>query len=151
MTTTVSAALKVETEATPVPVDHALIYMMVMISAADAQMSDNEMSLIGDLVRHLPVFRGFDINNLPDVARECTAYLSARKRDAPHAAPDCRKSVPSRLRETAYAIACDIAAADGSVSTEEARLLELLRGELSIDRLHAAAIERGARARYLRG
>jgi len=28
-------------------------------------------------------------------------------------------------------------------------LLELLRFELDIDRLHAAAIERGARARYL--
>lgn len=150
MTTTVSAALMVETESQPVPVDHALIYMMVMISAADAQMSDNEMSLIGDLVRHLPVFKKFDINNLPDVARECTAYLSAENgmRRTLHLIAD---SVPPRLRETAYAIACDIAAADGSVSTEEARLLELLRGELSIDRLHAAAIERGARARYLVG
>jgi tellurite resistance protein len=113
-------------------------------------MSDNEMSLIGDLVRHLPVFRNFDINNLPDVARECTAYLSAENgmRRTLHLIAE---SVPARLRETAYAIACDVAAADGSVSNEEARLLELLRGELSIDRLHAAAIERGARARYLVG
>ncbi len=150
MTTTVSAALKIDTEVQPVAVDHALIYMMVMISAADAQMSDNEMSLIGDLVRHLPVFRNFDINNLPDVARECTAHLSAENgmRRTLHLIAG---SVPARLRETAYAIACDVAAADGSVSTEEARLLELLRGELSIDRLHAAAIERGARARYLVG
>jgi hypothetical protein len=42
-----------------------------------------------------------------------------------------------------------VAAADGKVSQEEARLLDLIRYSLTIGKLPAAAIERGARARHL--
>ena len=55
---------------------------------------------------------------------------------------------PAKLRETVYAVACDIAAADGKVEEEEAYILQMLRHALSVDRLAAAAIERGARARH---
>jgi len=51
------------------------------------------------------------------------------------------------LRETAYALACDVAAADGRVSQEEMRLLTLIRHGLPVGRLPTAAIQRGARAR----
>ena len=61
-----------------------------------------------------------------------------------------RDNLPDRLFETAYALACDVAAADGQLYEAELRLLEEIRYELDIDRLHAAAIERGARARHLR-
>lgn len=132
----------------PVLPAHALIYVMVMLSAADGNMTDTELELIGDIVRHLPVFRGFDIDQLPQVARDCGVHLQ-HKEGMHHVFRLIRESLPERLRETAYAVGCDIAAADGGVSHEEMRLLELLRHELEIDRLHAAAIERGARARYL--
>ena len=56
--------------------------------------------------------------------------------------------LPAKLAETAYALACDVAAADGQVKQEESRLLEMLRYRLDLDRLAAAAIERAARARY---
>jgi tellurite resistance protein len=46
-------------------------------------------------------------------------------------------------------MACDVAAADGTLNDSELRILEEIRYELEIDRLHAAAIERGARARHL--
>ena len=59
-----------------------------------------------------------------------------------------REALPERLYETAYALACDVAAADGALDEAELRLLEEIRYELNIDRLHAAAIERGARARH---
>ena len=39
--------------------------------------------------------------------------------------------------------------ADGKLGEAELRLLEEIRYELEIDRLHAAAIERGARARHM--
>jgi tellurite resistance protein len=45
-------------------------------------------------------------------------------------------------------VACDVAAADGEASQEELRVLELMRDRLNIDRLIAAGIERGARARF---
>ena len=61
-----------------------------------------------------------------------------------------RDNLPERLFETAYALACDVAAADGTLREAELRLLEEIRYELEMDRLHAAAIERGARARHMR-
>ena len=51
--------------------------------------------------------------------------------------------------ETAYALACDVAAADGKLDQPELQFLQETRYQLTIDRLHAAAIERGSRARHL--
>ena len=59
-----------------------------------------------------------------------------------------KEALPPRLRETAYAIACDLVASDGEATQEELRILEMIRHRLSIDRLIAAGIERGARARF---
>ena len=56
---------------------------------------------------------------------------------------------PKKLYETAYALACDVAAADGRITQEEARVLYMIRDRLGIGRLPAAAIERGSRARHL--
>ena len=58
-----------------------------------------------------------------------------------------RSAVPKKLRETAYAVALEVAAADLDVKPEEMRFLELLRESLDIDKLTSAAIERGIRAR----
>ena len=41
-----------------------------------------------------------------------------------------------------------LSASDGTISENENRMLEEIRYELDLDRLHAAAIERGARARH---
>ena len=60
-----------------------------------------------------------------------------------------RSVLPPHLNETAYALACDVAASDGRLGEIELRFLEEIRYELNIDRLSAAAIERGARARHL--
>ena len=76
---------------------------------------------------------------------------------APHALEQLRELalkeikgvLPPRLRETAYALACDVVASDGEASQDELRFLELLRDGLVIDRLVAVAIERGARARFM--
>ena len=48
------------------------------------------------------------------------------------------------------ALACDVAAADGTLRDTELRMLEEVRHELNVSRLHAAAIEQGARARHQR-
>jgi hypothetical protein len=58
------------------------------------------------------------------------------------------ESLPDPMRETAYALACEIAAADRHIEQEEIRLLEILRHKLDIVRLVAAVIERGVQARY---
>ncbi len=125
----------------------ALIYIMVLISAADNNMTDRELKRIGEQVRNLPVFLDFDEEEPVPLAEECAAKLGEpggldRVLDLIIA------SLPARLSETAYAIACEIAAADLHVEQEELRLLQQLRDSLDLDRLIAAAIERGVRARH---
>ena len=127
----------------------ALIYTMVIVSAADRDMTDAELSTIGDIVGHLPVFRAFDRAELPRVLEACTRLLN-REKGLDEAFAAIKAALPANLRETAYAIACDVAAADGEASQEELRILEMMRHRLDIDRLIAAGIERGARARFQR-
>ncbi len=125
----------------------ALIYLKVTTSAADADMTDRELMTMGDIVRMLPVFRGFDMDTLATTAEECAPLLD--KEDGLDEVLDIvSDSLPERLHETAYAICCDIVAADGTADQEELRILELIRHRLDVDRLAAAGIERGARARH---
>ncbi len=129
--------------------DHyrGLIYTMVIVSAADSNMTDAELQMIGEMVGHLPVFRDFDRRQLPALLNDCTDLIG-RTNGLDETLAAIKAALPSKLRETAYAIACDLVAADGAATQEELRILELLRHRLNVDRLTAAAIERGARARF---
>jgi len=129
--------------------DHhrALIYTMVIVSAADSELPDAELRIIGDIVRDLPVFRDFDEGELPRILNDCTELMS-REDGLEETLKAIKAGLPVKLRETAYAIACDLVASDGEASQEELRIIELIRHRLNLERLVAAAIERGARARF---
>jgi tellurite resistance protein len=131
-------------------IDHqaALIYTMVLVSACDGNMSDAEMRVIGENVRVLPSFAGYDHNKLTETLSECAALLGGDN-GLDEAFKLVKAALPARLRETAYALACDVVAADGEASQEELRVLEMIRHRLNVDRLIAAGIERGARARFM--
>lgn len=125
----------------------ALIYVMVIVSAADGAMNDAELRAIGDLTRDLPVFKGFDRDKLIETARDCSAIL--QDDDGLEAALGLiKEALPTHLRETAYWLALEIAIADHAVRDEEARIVQTLRHALGLDRLITAALERGARARF---
>jgi hypothetical protein len=124
----------------------ALIYTMVIVTGAESTLPPDEVTMIGDIVGHWPVFHGFDRKKLPAHLNDCAELLS--RDDGLDATLDAIKTaLPPRLRETAYAIACDLIAVDGSATQEELQILDLIRQKLEIDRLIAAALERGARAR----
>lgn len=125
----------------------ALIYVMVLMSAADSNMTDKELFTIGETVKTLPVFDGMDIETLPEHAERCADMLS-KENGLDAVLRFVSDKLPARLHETAYALACDIAAVEGRLRSEEIKLLEFLRHKLEIGRLPAAAIERGAKARY---
>lgn len=126
----------------------ALIYVMVVMSAADREMPDSELSEMTDLVVHLPIFRDFDKSLIAKTSAACVDMLKGED-GLDKILKLIRAGLPEKLRETAYALACDVAAADGKVTVEESRLLEMIRYELQIGKLVAAAIERGARARHI--
>jgi len=129
-------------------VQEALIYTMVMMSASDRNMTDAELDTIGAIVKHLPVFAAFEPDSLLPVAEACAAKINAPN-GVDKVLDEVDKAVPEHLRETAYALACEVVAADLAASPEELTMLQYFRRRFGIDRLVAAAIERGARARHL--
>lgn len=135
----------------PQSIDHhsALIYTMVLVSAAEGVMADTEIETIGRLVRYLPIFQDFDQDRLTEIGRDCT-YLLRQEDGLDRACDVIAEALPEKLRETAYALGCDVAAADGELAEEELNLLHILRTRLGVDSLVATAIERGAYARHAR-
>lgn len=125
----------------------ALIYTMVLVSASDGEMSDNELEAIGDVVRKFPIFHDFDQQRLVQVAEECSEIL-ADEEGLDAVMGLIRQALPDKLRETAYAAAIEVAAADEVVHQEELQMLEHLRQHLGLDRLRAGAIEHSARVRH---
>ena len=127
--------------------EQALIYVMVTMTAVDGRMGDKEMMRVGRLVQGLPVFRKFDPERLTHVAQECGDIL--QEDDGLEALLGLvAEALSGRLRETAYALAVDIAVADLEVGGLEIRLMARLRDALGLDKLVTAAIERAASARY---
>ncbi len=125
----------------------ALIQAMVLISASDGSMEDSEIASIGQIIRDAPVFSGFDMNQLRPITEACAAALS-QEDGLDLIVASIVDKLDTQLAETAYAFALDIAASDGKVAPEEMSILEMLRHSLNIDRLIAAGIERGTRARF---
>ena len=126
---------------------HALIFTMVVMSGVEGKMGDQELKSIGRIVMQLPVFRDFDPEKLTYVAKECADILQDKEGfDAVLGL--IAGALPARLRETAYALAVEVAAADDAVHKEELRFLAILRDRLGLDKLTTAAIERSAIARY---
>lgn len=127
--------------------EHALIFVMVVMSGVEGCMGDRELQAIGRIVKQLPVFRDFDADKLTYVAKECADILQDKEGfDAVLGLVN--GALPARLKETAYALAVEVAAADLAVHREELRFLAILRDRLGLDKLVTAAIERSAIARY---
>lgn len=128
----------------------ALVALMIATSASDEDMRTSELVTIEDLVDHLPVFADYDSDRIRRVSQ--TVLDLFEEEDGLDALFGLiRTALPDRLRETGYALACDVAAADGRLGETELRMLAEIRHELNIDRLHCAAIEWGARVRHVRG
>jgi len=132
---------------TPLSPEDCLVAVMVAVSVADETIRTSELVKIEQIVNHLPVFGGYDADRMR-VVSNLVIELFEEEDGLDALFGLVQSGLPDKLYETAYAIACDVAAADGTLAQPELRFLEELRYVLEIDRLHAAAIERGARARH---
>ena len=127
--------------------EQALIYTMVTMSGVEGPINAVELAEIGNIVRHLPIFRNFDQERLTTVAQEVAEILG--ESDGLQAVLGLvKEALTPKLRETAYALAVEVAASDLAVGKEELRFLAMLRDTLGLDKLVTAAIERSAIARH---
>ena len=136
------------TEQPPLSPQDALVALMIAVSVSDENIRTSELVTIERIVDHLPVFADYDADRLGTVSR--IIFDLFEEEDGLDAMFGLiTEALPERLFETAYALACDVAAADGLLRQTELEMLMEIRYQLQIDRLHAAAIERGARARHM--
>jgi tellurite resistance protein len=132
----------------PLSPQDALVAVMIATSVSDETVRTAELVTIDRIVNHLPVFADYDADRSRMVAN--LVFELFEEEDGLAALFGLvREALPGHLNETAYAMACDVAAADGKLYEAELRMLEEIRYELDVSRLHAAAIEQGARARHL--
>ena len=98
---------------------HALIFTMVTMSGVEGHFGESELQSIGRMVKALPVFKGFDTAKIANVAQECMEILSE-----PEGLDAClgliAGALAPRLRETAYALAVETAAADRAAEASRA-------------------------------
>ena len=135
-------------ETAPMSAQDALIAVMVAAAASDQNIRTAELVAIQRMVNHMPVFADYDADRIRRVSQ--IVFDLFEEEDGLDALFGLiRAALPERLNETAYALACDVVTADGNHSQVELQMLEEVREELEIDRLHAAAIEWGARVRHL--
>lgn len=125
----------------------ALVYVMVVVAAADGSMDDREKAAMAEFTRRLPIFRGFDPDRLAATVEDCSAILQESE-GFEAVLGLVRDALSEPLRETAYWLALEMALSDHKVALEEIRVIETIRRALGLDKLVAAALERGARARY---
>ncbi|MER9330863.1 tellurite resistance TerB family protein [Mesorhizobium sp. M0488] len=131
----------------PLPTPHeALIYLMVITSASDRDMTDVELARIGDVIRSWPVFEDFNHERLVAVAQDCRKMLH-EKGGLEGVLETVAEALPERLRDTAYAAAFEVASVDLEMRMEEVRVLQLIRRQLDLDTLTVAAIAQAAKAR----
>jgi tellurite resistance protein len=125
----------------------ALVAVMITTSAADGDISAGELLSIERIVGAMPAFSNYDVDRIRSVSQTVMDLLS--EEDGLDAILGLVKdALPAHLNETAYAMACDVAASDGAVKLTELQFLEMVRHDLGVGRLASAAIERGARARH---
>jgi hypothetical protein len=96
------------------------------------------------------VFEDFSTDRL-SAATDAAVGLLGEEEGLSHAGRLVREALSPKLRETAYALACEVVAADKEVGQQSLQMLEFVVNELHLDPLVAAAIERGVRARYRQG
>ncbi len=138
-----------ETDPHPMSPQDCLVALMIAVSASDESIRTAELVKIQSAVNNLPIFAEYDEARIPEMSG--LVFDLFEQEDGLDALFGLiRDNLPERLFETAYALACDVAAADGTLREAELRLLEEIRYELALDRLHAAAIERGSRARHMK-
>jgi hypothetical protein len=125
----------------------ALVYAMVVAARSGREIAPEDIGIIGDLVEHLPIFCGMDRRQVAELAARCSEQLAGPD-GIEQVYREIRGALSGRLREAAYALACDVIAL--CQPRQDKRALERIRAQLEVDPATARTIERAARVRSRR-
>ena len=100
------------------PHHDALLKIMLVMSTADGERPDKELNMIADLTRNLPVFSSVTADDLILAIRATTVLLEEAD-SIDDLIEEAAVSLPKPLRETAYALAVEVAAVDLLATEEE--------------------------------
>ena len=127
----------------------ALIYAMITAAASDRTISREELARIGTMVRELPALADVEETWLSNEAQSCGKVL--KRPDGVNAVVRMIASALDQpLRETAYALAAEVAASDLAIKDDERSFLSLLATGLEIDPLMRVTLDRAAQVRHRR-
>ncbi|WP_157066635.1 tellurite resistance TerB family protein [Hyphomicrobium sulfonivorans] len=125
----------------------ALVYAMFAAAASDRTVSQPELLRINSMVAELPAFRSLGGDWMSREAQDCGRLLSK---------PDGMGKIVQMivgalspdLRETAYALAAEVASSDLAIKDGEREFLKLLEEAMQLDPLLKAALEKAAVVRH---
>ena len=96
---------------------------------------------------HLPVFEGIGREQVTEMAMTCSDMIS-QPGGLDEAFAMIRAALSPTLREAAYALSCDVIAADRRLNRREIQVLEKVRAHLGIEPAVADLLEGAARIRF---
>lgn len=114
----------------PLTKQEAFIATMLAVSAADGHISDEEIEDLISRFRRLRLFSGMNDDEL--IASTNRPFDLLRKGGPSELIRRASPALPKELRESAFAVAVDIAFSDGTVQDEEKQLIENLQREFGI-------------------
>jgi uncharacterized tellurite resistance protein B-like protein len=104
--------------------------ILLAAAAADGHIADEEARSLWTTIERMNLYEKFTPDRFNKMMDNLLKIL---KKGGPELLVDkCVPALPDKLRETAFANACDLVLADGVVEDEEKELIELLQNRLEI-------------------
>jgi hypothetical protein len=124
--------------ATPVTVQEAIASLLVAAIAIDGEVNVDEAVRIGGVLGTSHILRQAGDGSMDALANRAIALLT--EHGLPAVLTGCVKVIPSDLRPTVFALATDLALADGRIGDREKAFIDELQAVLQIDEATAVKI-----------
>jgi hypothetical protein len=124
--------------ATPVTVPEAIASLLVAAITIDGEVNVDEAVRIGGVLATSHILRQAGDGSMDALANRAITLLT--EHGLPAILTGCAKVIPSDLRPTVFALATDLALADGRIGDREKAFIDELQAVLQIDETTAVKI-----------
>ena len=132
------AVQQTDAPVTPVTIQEAVASLLVAAIAIDGEVNPDEAVRIGGLLGTSHLLRQPGDGSVGALANRAIVLLT--EHGLPAILTGCAKVIPSDLRPTVFALATDLALADGRIGDREKVFIDELQAVLQIDQATAVKI-----------